>query len=85
MTQQEFLNKYGIKATFEEMSKATGYLKFAGEALIPDTGKSAELMMYKQGLNFMFTKFIDSQTKLDGFRRCGSSTSRNLPMILRTL
>jgi hypothetical protein len=67
MKQQEFLDKYGIKATFEEMSKATGYLKFAGEALIPDTGKSTELMMYKQGLNFMFTKFIDSQTDLEEF------------------
>ena len=67
MTQQEFLDKYGIKATFEEMSKATGYLKFAGDMLSSDTGKSAELMMYKQGLDFMFTNFIDSQTDLEGF------------------
>lgn len=67
MTQQEFLEKYGIKATFEEMSKATGYLKFAGDMLSSNTGKSAELMMYKQGLDFMFTKFVDSQTNLKGF------------------
>ena len=66
MTQQEFLDKYGIKATFEDMSKATGYLKFAGDMLSSGTGKSAELMMYKQGLDFMFTKFIDSQTDMDG-------------------
>ena len=67
MKQQEFLDKYGIKTTFEEMSKATGYLKFAGDMLSSNTGKSAELMMYKQGLNFMFTKFIDSQIDLDVF------------------
>ena len=67
MTQQEFLDKYGIKTTFEEMSKATGYLKFAGDMLSSGTGKSAELMMYKQDLDFMFTKFIDSQLDLNGF------------------
>ena len=61
MTQQEFLDKYGIKTTFEEMSKSTGYLKFAGDMLSSRSGKSAELMMYKQGLDFMFTNFIDSQ------------------------
>ena len=67
MTQQEFLDKYGIQTTFEDMSKATGYLKFAGDMLSSGTGKSAELMMYKQGLDFMFTKFIDSQLDLNGF------------------
>ncbi len=67
MTQQEFLDKYGIKTTFEEMSKATGYLKFAGDMLSSGTGKSAELMMYKQGLDFMFTKFIDSHIDLKEF------------------
>lgn len=67
MTQQEFLNKYGIKATFEDMSKATGYLKFAGDMLSSGTGKSAELMMYKQGLDFMFTKFVDAQIDLVGY------------------
>ena len=61
------MDKYGIKTTFEEMSKATGYLKFAGDILSSNTGKSAEQMMYKQGLDFMFTKFIDSQTNLEGF------------------
>ncbi len=69
MTQQEFLDKYGIKATFEDMSQATGYLKFAGDMLSTKTGKTAELMMYKQGLDFMFTKFIDSQLDLNGFDR----------------
>ena len=63
----ELFCKYGIKATFEEMSKATGYLKFMGDILPSETGKNAELMMYKQGLDFMFTKFIDSQTDLNGF------------------
>ena len=67
MTQQEFLGKYGIHTTFEEMSKATGYLKFMGDILPSETGKNAELMMYKQGLDFMLTKFIDSQTNMDGF------------------
>ena len=67
MTQQEFLDKYGIKTTFEEMSKSTGYLKFEGDMLSSRSGKSAELMMYKQGLGFMFTKFIDSQLDLKGF------------------
>ena len=67
MTQQEFLDKYGIKTTFEEMSKSTGYLKFAGDMLSSRSGKSAELMMYKQGLDFMFTKFIDSQLDLKDF------------------
>lgn len=67
MTQQEFLDKYGIKTTFEEMSKSTGYLKFAGDMLSSGAGKSAELMMYKQGLDFMFTNFIDSQLDLKGF------------------
>ena len=61
MKQQEFLDKYGIKTTFEEMSKSTGYLKFEGDMLSSRSGKSAELMMYKQGLDFMFTNFIDSQ------------------------
>lgn len=67
MTQQEFLDKYGIKTTFEEMSKSTGYLKFAGDMLSSRSGKSAELMMYKQGLDFMFANFIDSQLDLKGF------------------
>ena len=67
MTQQEFLDKYGIKTTFEEMSKSTGYLKFAGDMLSSRAGKSAELMMYKQGLDFMFANFIDSQLDLKGF------------------
>ena len=61
MKQQEFLDKYGIKTTFKEMSKSTGYLKFEGDMLSSRSGKSAELMMYKQGLDFMFTNFIDSQ------------------------
>ena len=67
MTQQEFLDKYGIKTTFEEMSKATSYLKFTGDMLSSGTGKSAGLMMYKQGLDFMFTKFIDSHIDLKEF------------------
>lgn len=66
MKQQEFLDKYGIKATFEDMSKDTGYLKFAGDMLSSAISKSAELMMYKQGLDYMFTKFIDSQTDMIG-------------------
>lgn len=61
MTQQEFLDKYGIKTTFEEMSK------FSAKAKAQNTDKTVEQMRYIQGLNFMFTKFIDSQTNLEEF------------------
>ena len=66
MTQQEFLNKYGIKATFEDMDKATGYLKFKGDLLTTDTGKTSAQMKYTAGLDFMFTKFMDAQLTMRG-------------------
>lgn len=66
MTQQEFLNKYGIKATFEDMDKATGYLKFKGDLLTTDTAKTSAQMKYTAGLDFMFTKFMDAQLTMRG-------------------
>ena len=66
MTQQEFLDKYGIKATFEDMDKATGYLKFKGDLLTTDTAKTSAQMKYTAGLDFMFTKFMDAQLTMRG-------------------
>lgn len=65
MTREEFREKYGIKATFEDMQKVSGFLKYSGEAMVPTSAtKSVAQMQYTMNLKFMFRKFMEVQASL---------------------
>jgi hypothetical protein len=64
MTHDEFRAKYGIQATFEDMNKATGFLKYTGDLLTTEMKKTTEQMRYTAGLNYMFTQFMETQLML---------------------
>ena len=67
MTREEFLAAYGLNANaFEEMQKATGFMKHLGDILPTSDGRTVAERQYVGGLNFMFTQIMNKQTSPSG-------------------
>ena len=67
MTREEFLAAYDLNANaFEEMQKATGFMKHLGDILSTSDGRTVAERQYVSGLNFMFTQIMNKQTSPSG-------------------
>ena len=63
MTREEFLEIYDLNINaFEEMKKATGYMKYLNDILPTSDGRTVAQRQYVSGLNFMFTQIMNKQT-----------------------